>query len=78
MFTYYLMDGLTRVDYPDGNYVAYGYDNACRLTKVTTPFGSTSYEYDLNGNLVRVIGSAQSALYEYNVENKLVKATVQN
>lgn len=78
MFTYYLMDGLTRVDYSDGNYVSYSYDNACRLTKVTTPFGSTSYEYDLNGNLVRVIGSAQSALYEYNVENKLVKATVQN
>lgn len=28
MFTYDLMDGLTRVDYPDGNYISYSYDNA--------------------------------------------------
>ena len=49
------MDGLTRVDYPDGNYVSYSYDNACRLTKVTTPFGSTSYEYDLLDRLTRVV-----------------------
>lgn len=55
MFTYDLMDGLTRVDYPDGNYVSYSYDNACRLTKVTTPFGSTSYEYDLLDRLTRVV-----------------------
>ena len=33
-FTYDLMDGLTRVDYPDVNYVAYSYDNACRLAKL--------------------------------------------
>ena len=49
------MEGLTRVDYPDGNYVSYSYDNACRLTKVTTPFGSTSYEYDLLDRLTRVV-----------------------
>lgn len=55
MFTYDLMDGLSRVDYPDGNYVSYSYDNACRLTKVTTPFGSTSYEYDLLDRLTRVV-----------------------
>lgn len=54
MFTYDLMDGLTRVDYPDGNYVAYSYDNACRLTSVTTPFGTTAYEYDANGNRTAV------------------------
>ena len=54
-FTYDNMDGLTRVDYPDGNYVSYSYDNACRLTKVTTPFGSTSYEYDLLDRLTRVV-----------------------
>ncbi len=34
MFTYDLMDGLSRVDYLDGNYVSYSYDNACRLTRV--------------------------------------------
>ena len=66
MFTYDLMDGLTRVDYPDGNYVAYGYDNACRLTKVTTPFGSTSYEYDLLDRLTRVVDrNGYATVYEY-------------
>ena len=66
MFTYDLMDGLTRVDYPDGNYVAYGYDNACRLTKVTTPFGSTSYEYDLLDRMTRVVDrNGYATVYEY-------------
>lgn len=41
-FTYDIMDGLTRVDYPDGNYVGYEYDSACRLTKVSTAFGDTA------------------------------------
>ena len=60
------MDGLTRVDYPDGNYVAYGYDNACRLTKVTTPFGSTSYEYDLLDRMTRVVDrNGYATVYEY-------------
>jgi len=67
MFTYDLMDGLTRVDYPDGNYVSYSYDNACRLTKVTTPFGSTSsYEYDLLDRLTRVVDrNGYATVYEY-------------
>lgn len=29
-FTYDLMDGLTRVDYTDDDFVSYSYDNACR------------------------------------------------
>ena len=66
MFTYDLMDGLTRVDYPDGNYVSYSYDNACRLTKVTTPFGSTAYEYDLLDRLTRVVDrNGYATVYEY-------------
>ena len=66
MFTYDLMDGLTRVDYPDGNYVAYSYDNACRLTKVTIPFGSTAYEYDLLDRLTRVVDrNGYATVYEY-------------
>ena len=65
-FTYDLMDGLTRVDYPDGNYVEYSYDNACRLTKVITPFGSTSYEYDLLDRLTRVVDrNGYATVYEY-------------
>ena len=66
MFTYDLMDGLKRVDYPDGNYVEYSYDNACRLTKVTTPFGSTSYEYDLLDRLTKVVDrNGYATVYEY-------------
>ena len=66
VFTYDLMDGLTRVDYPDGNYVAYGYDNACRLTAVTTPFGATAYEYDLLDRLTRVVDrNGYATVYEY-------------
>ena len=60
------MDGLTRVDYPDGNYVSYSYDNACRLTSVTTPFGTTSYEYDLLDRLTRVVDrNGYATVYEY-------------
>ncbi|MBQ7794656.1 MAG: hypothetical protein IJ366_09110, partial [Clostridia bacterium] len=64
--TYDLMDGLSRVDYPDGNYVSYSYDNACRLTAVTTPFGTTAYEYDLLDRLVRVVDrNGYATVYEY-------------
>ena len=66
MFTYDLMVGLTRVDYPDGNYVSYSYDNACRLTSVTTPFGTTAYEYDLLDRLTRVVDrNGYATVYEY-------------
>ena len=66
MFTYDLMDGLTRVDYPDGNYVSYSYDNACRLTSVTTPFGTTAYEYDLLDRMTRVVDrNGYATVYEY-------------
>ena len=60
------MDGLIRVDYPDGNFVGYEYDNACRLTKVSTEFGDTSYEYDKLDRLVRVIDrNGYATIYEY-------------
>ena len=73
MFTYDLMDGLTRVDYPDGNYVSYSYDNACRLTKVTTPFGSTSYEYDLLDRLTRVVDrNGYATVYEYDANGNRI------
>ena len=66
MFTYDNMDGLTRVDYPDGSYVAYDYDSACRLTSVTTPFGTTSYEYDMLDRLTRVVDrNGYATIYEY-------------
>ena len=44
--------------YRDNNqssiYETYSYDNSCRLTSVTTPLVSTSYEYDANGNRTAV------------------------
>ena len=65
-YTYDNMDGLIRVDYPDGNFVGHEYDNACRLTKVSTEFGDTSYEYDKLDRLVRVIDrNGYATIYEY-------------
>ena len=65
-FTYNSMDGLTRVDYPDGNYVSYRYDKSNRLTKVSTAFGDTSYQYDTLDRITRVIDrNGYATVYEY-------------
>ena len=74
MFTYYLMDGLTRVDYPDGNYVSYSYDRVCRLTRVVDRNGyATVYEYDANGNRTAVhYANGFTTTYEYDLLNRLI------
>ena len=60
------MDGLTRVDYPDGNYVSYKYDKSNRLTKVSTAFGDTSYQYDAFDRITRVVDrNGYATVYEY-------------
>ena len=60
------MDGLSKVEYPDGNYVSYNYDGAGRLTGINTALGSTSYEYDKLDRLVRVVDrNGYATLYEY-------------
>ena len=65
-FTYNNMDGLTRVDYPDGNYVSYRYDKSNRLTKVSTAFGDTAYQYDLLDRITRVVDrNGYATVYEY-------------
>lgn len=65
-FTYDSMDGLTRVDYPDGSYVSYEYDNSCRLTKVSTEYGTTKYAYDTLDRLTRVVDrNGYATVYEY-------------
>ena len=65
-FTYNSMDGLTRVDYPDGNYVSYKYDKSNRLTKVSTAFGDTAYQYDTLDRITRVIDrNGYATVYEY-------------
>ena len=74
MFTYDLMDGLSRVDYPDGNYVSYSYDRVCRLTRVVDRNGyATVYEYDANGNRTAVhYANGFTTTYEYDLLNRLV------
>ena len=65
-FTYNSMDGLTRVDYPDGNYVSYKYDKSNRLTKVSTAFGDTAYQYDALDRITRVVDrNGYATVYEY-------------
>lgn len=65
-FEYSNMDGLTRVEYPDGSYVSYDYDTSCRLTKVSTAYGDTSYEYDKLDRITRVTDrNGYATVYEY-------------
>ena len=65
-FTYNSMDGLTRVDYPDGSYVSYRYDKSNRLTKVSTAFGDTAYQYDALDRITRVVDrNGYATVYEY-------------
>ena len=68
------MDGLTRVDYPDGNYVSYSYDRVCRLTRVVDRNGyATVYEYDANGNRTAVhYANGFTTTYEYDLLNRLI------
>ena len=66
VFTYNDTDGLSKVEYPDGNYVSYEYDTADRLTSVKTAFGTTAYEYDKLDRPVRVIDrNGFATVYEY-------------
>ena len=65
-FTYDGMDGLSKVEYPDGRYVSYTYDDTNRLTSVESPAGVTSYEYDKLDRLVKVVDrNGYATLYEY-------------
>ncbi len=68
------MDGLTRVEYPDGSYVSYDYDTSCRLTKVSTAYGDTSYEYDKLDRITRVTDrNGFATVYEYDKLNRLIR-----
>ena len=62
------MSGLKSVTLYDGKTISYTYDDACRLTAVKTPFGTTKYEYDLMDRLVRAVAhDGTVTLYEYDV-----------
>ncbi len=65
-YTYNDMVGLGKIEYANGSYVSYSYDNASRLTEVKTSLGSTIYEYDKLDRLVRVVDrNGYATLYEY-------------
>lgn len=65
-YTYDGMDGLTKVVYPNGEYVEYSYDDSCRLTSVKTDYGTTKYEYDKLDRLIRVVDrNGYATVYEY-------------
>ncbi|WP_162176746.1 RHS repeat-associated core domain-containing protein [Hyphomonas beringensis] len=54
-FTYDAAGNLTRIDYPNGGWVTYVYDQSAWLTQMTASAGEkTLYEYDLLGNVTRV------------------------
>ncbi len=53
-YAYDAMNGLARVSYPDGTYVAYTYDSSNRLISLKTPFGETRYTYDALNRIATV------------------------
>ncbi|MCG8313491.1 MAG: putative Ig domain-containing protein [Pseudomonadales bacterium] len=78
-YSYDLRDRVTRVDYPDGSYVAYEYDVAGNKTRVTTANGSTQYEYDALHRLTRVIDDeAGATVYIYNAASELIETQYPN
>ncbi|MDR2712674.1 MAG: InlB B-repeat-containing protein [Clostridiales bacterium] len=64
-YIYDIMNGLTEIKLPDGDWIRYDYDKACRLTKVETAYGSVSYEYDLLDRLAKVTSQGEATTYEY-------------
>lgn len=52
-YIYDSMNGLTKVEYPNGKYISYTYDDNFRLTNVKTAYGTTFYEYDKLDRLIR-------------------------
>lgn len=65
-YIYDSMNGLTKVEYPNGKYISYTYDDYFRLTNVKTAYGTTSYEYDKLDRLIRVVDrNGYATLYEY-------------
>ena len=72
-YTYDDMNGLIRIDLPNGSYIRYSYDNALRLTSIETEYGTTLYDYDHMNRLVSVTdrdgnGSRNTGNYRCGVE----------
>lgn len=53
----------------------FGYDQAGRLTRATSPEGDDVYEYDDRGLLLRASGPSGEATYEYNNDGQLTSRT---
>ncbi|KUG03154.1 hypothetical protein ASZ90_019494 [hydrocarbon metagenome] len=60
-----------------GNTWTYEYDDASRLTSITTPLGySSTNTYDADGNVISATdANSNTTYYEYNAINKLISVT---
>jgi YD repeat-containing protein len=66
---------MSEISHPDGRTVAYGYDLADRIVRVTDSIlGDTSYNYDAQGNVLSCTRpDATSSTYAYDVLNRLTR-----
>lgn len=74
--TYDGADRLTRVDYPNGRWIAYTYDAAGRRTRIEDNSGfATQYFYDSAGRLDHLLDASDAliAQYAYDAAGRLVR-----
>lgn len=68
----------TEIDYPDGRWIDFNYNNGSWNINLTDSSGKqVSRSYDAFGNVIGVSGSNGSASYSYDLMNKLVGVTDQ-
>jgi RHS repeat-associated protein len=79
-FEYDIMDRLTKITYPDGTHVDFGYDYRGRRTSVTDQNERpTTYAYDDADRLISVTDAASNVTqYGYNTEDNLTSITDAN
>ncbi|MFM8330275.1 MAG: RHS repeat-associated core domain-containing protein, partial [Candidatus Methylumidiphilus sp.] len=66
LYEYNLDKALTKISRPDGLSLAFTYDNAGRLSKLTTPDGDTGYAYANTGKLASItVPSGGKLAYTY-------------
>jgi YD repeat-containing protein len=69
-------ESIEQIVYPNGQYIAYSYDNVGNLSSRSTADGSWSYGYDANQNLTSVTDTTgKTTTYSYDVNNRLSKTT---
>ena len=76
-FSYDKANRIIRIDYADGNYVTYTYNQADDVVDATDCLGRTThYDYDLFGNITQITYPDNTTeKYEHNAEGWIVSAT---